>query len=99
MKKQADIAIIGIGVTRFGELFHQSYDDLVRDAALQAIADAQIAIDDVDAAWLSTAFPEIGVFKGRSGMDICEPLSLFKFLRFGGGCYKKCCICAACRGV
>lgn len=77
MKKQTDIAIIGIGVTKFGELFHQSYDDLVRDAALQAVADAKISMDDIGAAWLSTAFPEIGVFKGRSGMDLSEPLSLY----------------------
>ncbi len=77
MSKAGDIAIIGTGVTKFGELFHQSYDDLVREAALQAIADAQISMDDINAAWLSTAFPEIGVFKGRSGMDLCEPLSLY----------------------
>lgn len=75
--KLADIAIIGIGVTKFGELFHQSYDDLVRDAASQAVADAKISMDDIGAAWLSTAFPEIGVFKGRSGMDLSEPLSLY----------------------
>lgn len=72
-----DIAIIGIGTTKFGELFYQSYDDLVRDAAFQAIKDADIKMEDVGAAWLSTAFPEIGVFKGRSGMDLCEPLSLY----------------------
>ncbi|PJA08233.1 MAG: hypothetical protein COX70_04270 [Flavobacteriales bacterium CG_4_10_14_0_2_um_filter_32_8] len=72
-----DIAIIGIGVTKFGELFHQSYDDLVRDAAKQAVNDAQISMDEIGAAWLSTAFPEIGVFKGRSGMDLSEPLSLY----------------------
>lgn len=72
-----NIAIIGIGVTSFGELFHKSYDDLVREAALQAILDAKISMDQVGAAWLSTAFPEIGVFKGRSGMDLCEPLSLY----------------------
>ncbi|MBW6483279.1 MAG: thiolase family protein [Vicingaceae bacterium] len=77
MKKQNDIAIIGIGVTKFGELFHQSYDDLVRDAAKQAVNDAQISMDEIGAAWLSTAFPEIGVFKGRSGMDLSEPLSLY----------------------
>ena len=77
MKKQTDIAIIGIGVTKFGELFHQSYDDLVRDAAMQAITDAKIGVDEIGAAWLSTAFPEIGVFKGRSGMDLAEPLSLY----------------------
>lgn len=77
MKKQSDIAIIGIGVTKFGELFNQSYDDLVRDAAKQAVNDAQISMDEIGAAWLSTAFPEIGVFKGRSGMDLSEPLSLY----------------------
>jgi len=72
-----NIAIIGIGVTKFGELFDQSYDDLVRDAALQAVDDAGIAMDEVQAGWLSTAFPEIGVFKGRSGMDLSEPLNLY----------------------
>jgi acetyl-CoA C-acetyltransferase len=75
--KIPNIAIIGVGTTRFGELFHQSYDDLIRDAALQAIADANISMDEIDAAWLSTAFPEIGVFKGRSGMDLSESLSLY----------------------
>lgn len=72
-----DIAIIGIGVTKFGELFHQSYDDLVIDAAMQAVKDADVKLDDIGAAWLSTAFPEIGVFKGRSGMDLSEPLGLY----------------------
>ena len=72
-----NIAIIGVGVTKFGELFDQSYSDLVQQAALLAIDDAGIGIDDVQAGWLSTAFPEIGVFKGRSGMDLSEPLSLY----------------------
>ncbi len=77
MRKKRDIAIIGIGVTRFGELFNQSYDDLVRDAAMQATKDAGIELDEIQAGWLSTAFPEIGVFKGRSGMDLVEPLNLY----------------------
>ncbi|MFQ5447475.1 MAG: acetyl-CoA acetyltransferase [Saprospiraceae bacterium] len=72
-----NIAIIGTGVTKFGELFHQSYDDLVREAALQATTDAGISLDEIQAGWLSTAFPEIGVFKGRSGMDLVEPLNLY----------------------
>ena len=72
-----NIAIVGLGVTKFGELFHQSYDDLVRDAATQAVNDAGITLDEVQGAWLSTAFPEIGVFKGRSGMDLVEPLNLY----------------------
>ena len=72
-----NIAIIGIGVTKFGELFDQSYDDLVREAAMQAVEDAGLGLDDIQAGWLSTAFPEIGVFKGRSGMDLVEPLNLY----------------------
>ncbi len=72
-----NIAIIGVGVTKFGELFDQSYDDMVRDAADQAVTDAGIRLDDIQSAWLSTAFPEIGVFKGRSGMDLVEPLNLY----------------------
>lgn len=72
-----NIAIIGTGVTKFGELFNQSYDDLVRDAASIAVKDAGISLNEIQAAWLSTAFPEIGVFKGRSGMDLCEPLNLY----------------------
>ena len=77
MSNQKDIAIIGIGVTRFGELFGQSYDDLVREAGKQALNDAGLSPDQVGAAWLSTAFPEIGVFKGRSGMDLSEPLTMY----------------------
>lgn len=75
--KPAEIAIVGIGVTRFGELFSQGYDDLVREAGLTALKDAGMQAGDVGAAWLSTAFPEAGVFKGRSGMDLSEPLSMY----------------------
>ena len=77
MSKKRDIAIIGIGVTNFGELYLQSYDDLVRESDSQTFKDAGISLDEVEAGWLSTAFPEIGVFKGRSGMDMVEPLNLY----------------------
>jgi len=75
--KSPNIAIIGTGSTKFGELFDQSYDDLVREAATLAMTDAGVTMDMIGAAWLSTAFPEIGVFKGRSGMDLAEPLSMY----------------------
>jgi acetyl-CoA C-acetyltransferase len=71
------IAIIGVGCTRFGENFDQSYDDLAVDATLEAVQDAGIDLDRIDGAWLSTAFPDAGVWKGRSGMDLAEPLGLF----------------------
>jgi acetyl-CoA C-acetyltransferase len=71
------IAIIGVGCTRFGENFDQSYDDLAVDSTLEAVQDAGIDLDRIDGAWLSTAFPDAGVWKGRSGMDLAEPLGLF----------------------
>ncbi|MDP2728551.1 MAG: acetyl-CoA acetyltransferase [Dehalococcoidia bacterium] len=71
------IAIVGVGCTKFGESFHKSYDDLIVDAAYEAFEDAKIGPEEVQAAWLSTAFPDAGVFKGRSGMDLAEPLALF----------------------
>jgi len=77
MNRKTDIAIIGLGSTSFGDLFQYSFDDLVRESAFMAMKDAGIGPDDLQAAWLSTAFPEIGVFKGRSGMDLAEPLGIF----------------------
>lgn len=77
MKRETNIAIIGAGSTAFGDLFQYSFDDLVREAAALAMEDAGIGVEDIQAAWLSTAFPEIGVFKGRSGMDLAEPLGIF----------------------
>lgn len=77
-KKLKDtICIIGAGCTAFGEHFDKSYDDLVAEAARAAIRDAGITLDRIEAAWIGTAFPEAGVYKGRSGMDLAEPLGLF----------------------
>jgi len=71
------VCIVGIGCTKFGELFHQSYEDLVAAAAHDALLDAGISRRRIDAAWLGTAFPDAGVYKGRAGMDLAEPLGLF----------------------
>lgn len=69
--------MVGVGCTRFGENFHQSYDDLLVEATYEAVEDAGIEPMDIQAAWLSTAFPEAGVYKGRSGMDLAEATGLF----------------------
>lgn len=75
MKPQ--VAIIGAGCTRFGELFDKSYNDLVTDASLAAIKESGIKIEQIEGAWLSTAFPDVGVYKGRSGLDLAESLGLY----------------------
>lgn len=71
------VCIVGIGWTPYGEHFDKSYEDLVYMAGREAMADAGIKPDDIDAAWLGTAFPDAGVYKGRAGMDLAEPLGLF----------------------
>jgi acetyl-CoA C-acetyltransferase len=71
------ICVIGAGCTPFGEHFDMSYEDLLAAAAREAMGDAGIAKPQIEAAWLGTAFPDAGVYKGRSGMDLAESIGLF----------------------
>jgi len=71
------VAVIGVGATRFGEHFQKSFEDLLFEAASAALEDAGVDFAEVDAAWIGTAFPDVGVYKARSGMDLAEPLSLY----------------------
>jgi acetyl-CoA C-acetyltransferase len=64
------VAVIGMGCTRFGERWDKSADDLLVDAATDAVSSAGIALDDVDAFWLGTAI------SGVSGLTLSRPLSL-----------------------
>ena len=38
-----DVAIIGVGVTKFGELWNKSFRDIGIEAGLKAIADAGLS--------------------------------------------------------
>ena len=49
------VAIIGMGCTKFGELWDKSQSDLIIDATQEALEDAGIEMKDVQAAWLGTA--------------------------------------------
>lgn len=46
------VVLVGWGHTRFGRLDGASLETLIADAARQAIADAGIAAEDIDAVWL-----------------------------------------------
>jgi acetyl-CoA C-acetyltransferase len=50
------VAIIGMGCTKFGELWDKSVDDLIIDAVYEAYEDAGIGAKDIQAAWLGTVF-------------------------------------------
>ena len=44
-----DVAIIGVSQTKFGELWDSSFRDLIAEAGLKAIVDADIGGDDIEA--------------------------------------------------
>lgn len=47
-----DVAIIGIGDTKFGELWDQSFRDLGIQAGLAAVGDANLSGEEIDALYV-----------------------------------------------
>jgi len=47
------IAVLGTGVTKFGEIWEKSLADLAKEAARQALDDANIEISDIDAIFIA----------------------------------------------
>jgi acetyl-CoA C-acetyltransferase len=68
------VAIVGMGCTKFGELWDKSAPDLMIEAYQEAMEDAGIEKRDINAAWLSTCFDEVNV--GKSGQPLAKTLKL-----------------------
>jgi acetyl-CoA C-acetyltransferase len=64
------VAIVGMGCTPFVEHWDRGTDDLLVEAAQEALASAGVAKRDVDAYWLGTAA------SGFSGITLARPLQL-----------------------
>lgn len=73
MKDQ--VAVIGVSCTKFGELFDQSYEDLICEAAFAAYDDAGIDPKDIDAAYLGTYLP--GPNGGKAAVSLGDALRLY----------------------
>src|SRR4051794_20392275 len=76
MTKSDDVVAIGAASTAFGEFFDLGFADVARTAALDALSDAGLTLDDVDAAWLGTAFAYTYSDDGNAGPSLAEPLGL-----------------------
>lgn len=74
MPVAGQVAIIGTGATKFGVLHDRGYIDLLREAALAAVAESGVGMDAIEAAWLGTANPEIVALQGDSGASVTEAL-------------------------
>ncbi len=70
------VAIIGMGCTRFGERWDVGVEELMVEAFEEALADAGIGKEEIQAAWLGTCFEEINA--GKSALPLSLTLRLPK---------------------
>jgi acetyl-CoA C-acetyltransferase len=66
------VAIIGMGCTKFGELWNMSGPDLMIDAYKECMEDAGIEKKDINAAWWSALYP----MQGLSAIQLSQTLKL-----------------------
>jgi acetyl-CoA C-acetyltransferase len=57
------VAVVGVGMTKFGELWNSSYRDLITEAGVKAILDAGIEGDDIQEIYVGSMSP--GLFAGQ----------------------------------
>ncbi|RLB01108.1 MAG: acetyl-CoA acetyltransferase [Deltaproteobacteria bacterium] len=68
------VAIIGMGCTKFGERWDVGAEELMVEAFQEAIQDAGIDKNEIQAAWLGTCFDEVNV--GKSALPASMTLRL-----------------------
>ena len=67
-------AILGMGCSEFGERWEAEAQDLMVEAFTECVSDAGIDKDQIEAAWLATAFESVNV--GPSGVPLAVALRL-----------------------
>lgn len=68
------VAILGMGCSRFGERWDVGQDELMVEAYHQALSNAGITPAQIDAAWYSSHYDDIGA--GKSGIPMAIALRL-----------------------
>ncbi|WP_066266440.1 acetyl-CoA acetyltransferase [Hydrogenophaga palleronii] len=64
------VAILGMGCSKFGERWDASPEDLMVEAYNEAMVDAGISPEQLDAAWFSTHMDDVGTGRGGTPMGI-----------------------------
>jgi len=72
-----EVAIVGVGTSKFGEHFDVGFNDLLIDACFEAFDDASVDPKDIQAGWLGTYMPYSWGFEGNSGATVAEALNLY----------------------
>lgn len=68
------VAILGMGCSQFGERWDCSAEDLMVEAFSEALVDANIERDQIEAAWLGLSVDEHGL--GKSALSLSSTLRL-----------------------
>ncbi len=69
--RTVDVAIVGMGCTRFGDHWHWSFDDLATEAVSEVLASTpRVKLADVDAFWIGTSKSAF------SGLALSRPLGI-----------------------
>ncbi len=71
MNIRDQVAVVGVGCSKFGEHYDRSAEDLVVDAAFEAYRDAGIEPSRIQAAWVGT------LGSGFAGTALADPLRLY----------------------
>ena len=71
------VAILGMGCSRFGERWDANAEDLMVEAYTEALLDAGVETDAIEAAWLSTALDEQHVGKSVPQSTNCANWNLW----------------------
>jgi acetyl-CoA C-acetyltransferase len=64
------VVILGMGCTRFGERWDASPEDLMVEAYTEAMGDAGVSPEQLDAAWFSSHMSDVGTGRGGLPMGI-----------------------------
>ncbi|MFL2833943.1 MAG: acetyl-CoA acetyltransferase [Alphaproteobacteria bacterium] len=80
------VAILGMGCSKFGERWDTSPDDLMVEAYIEALDDAGIEANQLDAAWFSHHIDDIGAGKGGTPMSVALRLPNISVTRVENYC-------------
>src|SRR6202451_1604045 len=64
------VAILGMGCSKFGERWDMGAEELIVEAYLEAMKDAGVETNQIQAAWFSTAMDEQHVGKGGTPLSV-----------------------------
>ncbi len=95
------VAVIGVGCTKFGDLYDKTYEDQVCEAAFAAYDDAGIDPEVIDAAYVGTYIPHAQ--GGKAGISLADPLRLYgrpvtrveNFCATGTDAFRNACLAVA----